>query len=329
MPSARTGGPPVTAPRRADGARISSNGAHAPQDGARRAGADARAIEVRRAAFERHLARVLPSAQVTPATLHEAMRYATLGPGKRVRPLLVLASCEAAGGRWRDALPAAAAVELVHAFSLVHDDLPAMDDDDYRRGRLTTHRKYGEAMGILAGDALLALAFESLAAVTPPARAAHATRILARATGSRELVGGQVLDVDAEGRPGISIAQVRAIHTRKTGALMGASMALGALCAGGTQRQVAAFDRLGRNLGIAFQIRDDLLNRESSLATLGKRGGTDAARGKATWPRAVGESRARRDTERLLRRVHDAAARMGPRARMLGALIDAIGAREH
>src|SRR5207249_5542433 len=166
-----------------------------------------------------------------------------LAAGKRLRPLLVLTACEAAGGRWQDALPAAAAVELVHAFSLVHDDLPAMDDDDYRRGRLTTHRKYGEAIGILAGDALLALAFEELAGVAPPARAARAVRLLARAAGSRELVGGQVLDIAAEGRARVSVADVRAIHSRKTGALMGAAMALGALCASASSATVARYQR--------------------------------------------------------------------------------------
>jgi len=256
------------------------------------------------------------------------MRYAALAPGKRLRPLLVLTVCEAAGGRWQDALPAAAAVELVHAFSLVHDDLPAMDDDDYRRGRLTTHRKYGEAIGILAGDALLALAFEELARVAPPARAARAVRLLARAAGSRELVGGQVLDIAAEGRARVSVADVRAIHSRKTGALMGAAMALGALCASASSATVARYQRLGRDLGVAFQIRDDLLNREGTLTQLGKRGGTDEARGKATWPRAAGEARARAEAQRRLARVRATVASLGGRAMALDQLIGGLAARE-
>ncbi|MGH7742359.1 MAG: polyprenyl synthetase family protein, partial [Candidatus Eiseniibacteriota bacterium] len=156
------------------------------------------ALGPRARAVERALERALPRASSPPRTLHTAMRYAALTPGKRVRPLLVLASCEAMGGEWRRALPAAAALELVHAFSLVHDDLPALDDDDYRRGRPTTHRRFGEAVALLAGDALLALAFETLAGLSRhgvgAARVAEAQRRLARASGSRELVGGQVLD---------------------------------------------------------------------------------------------------------------------------------------
>src|SRR5207247_4662005 len=154
--------------------------------------------------FERYLGRALPAAGAPPGKLHAAMRYAVLGPGKRLRPLLVLTACEAVGGPWQRALPAAAAVELVHAFSLVHDDLPAMDDDDFRRGRPTTHRRFGEALGILAGDALLARAFEELARLAergvPAARAARAVRWLAAACGSRELAGGQARVLAAGGR---------------------------------------------------------------------------------------------------------------------------------
>ncbi len=261
------------------------------------------------------------------------MRYSVLGPGKRVRPLFVLTACEALGGRWRDALPAAAALEFVHAFSLVHDDLPSMDDDDYRRGRLTTHRKFGEALGLLAGDALLALAFEELSRLgrrgVPPARVAGATAVLARASGSAELVGGQVLDLEAEGagRRRQSVRDVRAIHERKTGALIGAALELGALVAGAPPPRRRRFARLGRSLGLAFQIHDDLLNRESSLARLGKRAGTDAARGKATWPAAVGEPRARRDLERLFASARAEVLGLGRPARGLAALIDVVAAR--
>ena len=157
-----------------------------------------------RAAFEVYFERALPPVTLVPPRLHAAMRYSALSPGKRLRPLLALTACAAAGGRWRDALPAAVAVECVHAFSLVHDDLPAMDDDDYRRGRLTTHKKYGEALAILAGDALIALAFEELTKLgdsgASPRRVTEATRVLASAAGSRALIGGQVLDLEAERR---------------------------------------------------------------------------------------------------------------------------------
>jgi len=256
------------------------------------------------------------------------MRYSVLGPGKRVRPLFVLAACEAAGGNWRDALAAAVAIELVHCFSLVHDDLPSMDDDEYRRGRLTTHKKYDEATALLAGDALLALAFEELAGLrATPARVAEAIRVLARASGSRELVGGQVLDLEAEGRRRDERG-VRAIHERKTGALLGAAFELGAIVAGAAAPRRRAFANAGRALGLAFQIQDDLLNRRSSLATLGKRAGTDAERGKATYPRAVGERRAEVTRARLFDAARRVVARLGARGAVLAELIDRVAARE-
>jgi geranylgeranyl diphosphate synthase type II len=285
----------------------------------------------RRRAFERYLTAALPAARVRPASLHSALRYSALSPGKRFRPLLVLAACEAAGGDWRRALPAAAAIECVHAFSLVHDDLPALDDDDYRRGRPTTHKVYGEALGLLAGDALLAAAFLELTRLDgrglSAARVVAAVRVLARAAGSRELIGGQVLDLEAERRP-VTARGVREIHVRKTGALLGAALALGAIVAGATPVRVARLERVGRDLGLAFQIHDDLLNRGSSLARLGKRAGTDEARGKATYPRAVGEARARATAERLFARCLAAARAMGPRAHALEELLRVAARRE-
>lgn len=263
-----------------------------------------------------------------PRRLHAAVRYAALSPGKRVRPLLVLAACEAAGGDWRRALPAAAAVECVHAFSLVHDDLPAMDDDDYRRGRLTTHKKFGEALGILAGDALLALAFEVLVRLeVAPARVAEAVGVLARAAGAGELVGGQALDLEAERRP-VTAAQVRAIHLRKTGALLGASLVLGGIAGGATAARLRVLDAIGTDLGLGFQIQDDLLNRESSLARLGKRSGSDEARGKATYPRAVGEARARAEARRRLQAALGRTLGFGARGVTLARLVAAIARRD-
>ncbi len=285
----------------------------------------------RRDAFERYFARALNARCAGPALLGDAIRYAALSPGKRLRPLLALAACEAVGGPWRRALPAAAAVECVHAFSLVHDDLPALDDDDFRRGRPTTHREFGEATAILAGDALLAFAFEELtrlarAGVTP-ARVAEAVRRLARASGAQELVGGQVLDLAAESKL-VDGAKVRAIHERKTGALFGAALALGAIAGGGDRRKVGALERAGRILGLAFQIHDDLFNAGSSLARLGKRAGTDARRGKATYPRAVGEEAARGEAARLLDRARRRIERFGPRAAYLARLVLATAERE-
>ena len=256
-------------------------------------------VAPRRAALERFLERTLDRL-AAPGRLGDAIRYAALSPGKRIRPLFTLASCESVGGPWRRALPAAIAIECVHAFSLVHDDLPAMDDDDFRRGLPTTHRKFDEATAILAGDALLSLAFEALtglrSAGVADARIREAVRILAIASGGRELIAGQALDIAAEGRK-VEEADVRSIHEHKTGSLFGAALALGGLAGGGRPRQIEALLQAGRHLGLAFQIRDDLLNAEASLAQIGKRAGTDAARGKATYPAVIGLEGARMRAE--------------------------------
>ncbi len=265
-----------------------------------------------------------------PARLRQAVRYAALGPGKRLRPLLVLLACESVGGDWFRALPAAVAVECVHAFSLVHDDLPAMDDDDYRRGRLTTHKVFGEALGVLAGDALLAFAFAELAmlegAGVAPARVVEGVRRLAGASGADGLIGGQALDMAAEGKSA-SAARVQAIHTRKTGALMGAALALGGIAGGADSRTVAVLDDAGRLVGFAFQIHDDLLNARSSLGRLGKRAGTDERRGKATFPRATGVAGARRRELALLRSARSILTTHCVRPERLLAVLEALATR--
>ncbi len=289
-------------------------------------------FEPLRETFEQRLARGLRERAEGPGRLGQALRYAALSPGKRVRPLFVLAACEAVGGPWKRALPAAVAVECVHAFSLVHDDLPAMDDDDYRRGRLTTHKKFGEAIGVLTGDALLAFAFEELTRLTdegvPATRVVDAVRRLAHAAGAAQLVGGQTLDIAAEGRkPTARI--VRDIHERKTGALFGASLALGALAGDADAHTVDSLDQAGRMVGLAFQIQDDLLNAGGSLRALGKRPGTDAARGKATYPSAVGEARARREVATMLRTARGALTRRCAQPDRLLRLIDALSRRDH
>ena len=289
-------------------------------------------FEPLRNAIEQRLTRALRDRADGPGRLGQAVRYAALSPGKRVRPLFVLSACEAVGGTWKRALPAAVAVECVHAFSLVHDDLPAMDDDDYRRGRLTTHKKFGEALGVLSGDALLAFAFEELSRLAddgvPVARVVEALRRLAHAAGAEQLVGGQALDIAAEGRkPSASL--VRDIHERKTGALFGASLALGALAGDADARTVEALDQAGRMLGLAFQIQDDLLNASAkTLRALGKPPGTDAARGKATFPAAVGETRAKREVAVLLKAVRSAIARRCTEPERLLKLIEALAKRE-
>ena len=260
-------------------------------------------LRERAALVDAALDRWLPGEEVLPAVLHRAMRYSVFAGGKRLRPVLILAACEAVGGQPARALPAACAMEMIHTYSLIHDDLPAMDDDDFRRGRPTSHKVFGEANAILAGDALLTEAFRLLA--DPLANAGHDPAVLlrvietvARCAGSQGMVGGQVVDMEAEGQP-IDLATLQYIHTRKTGALFLASIQAGAWLGGGNDRQVAALTRYGETAGLAFQIADDILDIVGDQATLGKDVGSDQARGKATYPALLGLSEARRRAEEL------------------------------
>ncbi len=288
-------------------------------------------LAVMKRTFERQFERALDRRCKAPGTLGRAIRYAALSPGKRLRPLLTLAACDAVGGDWKRALPAAIAVECVHAFSLVHDDLPALDDDDYRRGRLTTHKKFGEATAILAGDALLAFAFEELArlaqAGVPPDRVVEAVSRLAHASGGERLVGGQALDLAAEGRR-VTRSSVMNIHWNKTGALMGAATALGAIAGGASGRTATTLEVAANFLGLAFQIQDDLLNADSSLRRLGKRAGTDAARRKATYPKAAGVEASQHGIGVFVEVARNTIAEHCRRPRLLLALIQAMEARE-
>jgi len=254
-----------------------------------------------------------------PSRLREAMRYSLLAPGKRLRPMLTLMAAEACGGEVDAALPAACAVEMVHAYSLVHDDLPAMDDDDLRRGQPTCHKKFGEALAILAGDALLTLAFEVLAkGVRPPEVAAACCAALAEAAGACHLVGGQADDVSAESCGGIDTLE--SIHHRKTGAMIRVSLRLGAMVSGADGRQTAALEEYGRKLGIAFQITDDLLDVRGEEARLGKRVGKDSDRGKLTFPGLLGVDRSLKRAEQLIEEACKALEPLGPRADRLEAL---------
>lgn len=235
-----------------------------------------------------------------PARLADAMRYSVLAPGKRLRPMLVLMAAEACGGVIEDAMPAACAVEMVHAYSLIHDDLPAMDDDDLRRGLPTCHRQFDEATAILAGDGLLTLAFEVLAThIQPGEIAARCCAILASAAGAVGMVGGQADDV-AGGLEGDDLEGIESIHARKTGALISASLELGAVCAGANSDRIDGLRRYGRRLGLAFQITDDLLDVRGDLATVGKRVGKDSEQGKATYPALLGVEASVRRAERLV-----------------------------
>lgn len=243
---------------------------------------------------DQRLDALLPGTDQIPGRLHEAMRYACLAPGKRIRPSLVLASAQAVGGRVEDALDAACAVEMVHAFSLIHDDLPAIDDDALRRGRPTCHIVYGEGLAILAGDALFGLAFETLShARTEPAIAVAALRSLSVAVGSLGLVGGEVVDVMSEGVP-VDAETLSIIHRRKTGALIRCACELGALFGGADAAQLAAIKAYGESIGLAFQIVDDILNEIGTQEELGKAAGSDQARSKATYPALFGLEESRR-----------------------------------
>ncbi len=240
-----------------------------------------------------------------PKQLAEAIRYALLGPGKRLRPRLVLMAAEACGGSLETAMPAACAVEMVHAYSLVHDDLPAMDDDDLRRSRPTCHKQFGEAVAILVGDALLARAFEILATVIrPPSVAAKCCAVLGRAAGASALVGGQADDLAMSGQNHLEfnggLPELEAIHRRKTGALFVASLELGGLVADGTGEELSSLSAYGRNIGLAFQITDDLLDVAGNQAAVGKRLAKDADRGKLTFPRLMGVEASRRNAEKLV-----------------------------
>jgi geranylgeranyl diphosphate synthase type II len=257
------------------------------------------------------------------------MRYSLLSGGKRLRPMLVLLASEACGGTVEAALPAAAAVEMVHTYSLVHDDLPAMDDDDLRRGRPTCHKAFGEATAILVGDALLALAFEVLSRdVHPPALAAKCCAVLARAAGASELVGGQADDL-AGVAAHAGIETLESIHRRKTGAMFLASLELGARVGGGDSRRRAALETYGRKLGLAFQITDDLLDVAGSTEALGKRAGKDRERGKLTFPGVLGVEESRRRAEQLIDEACQALVPLAPRAEGLESLARFVLERNH
>ncbi len=279
------------------------------------------------AALHRHL----PGPNVRPTTLHRAMRYAVFSGGKRLRPVLCLAAAEACGGDVEDAMPAACALELIHTYSLVHDDLPAMDDDTMRRGRATCHVVFGEAVAVLCGDALLTTSFAALAAARPTPRHSVADMIseLARAGGSRHMIGGQMLDLEAESQPA-NRAALRRIHEAKTAALLTAALRLGAMSANATPRALDALTAFGRALGLAFQVIDDILDETATSEELGKTAGKDAAAAKATYPAVIGLDAARREAARLTRAAHKALEPIArKRAARLHEIADHLLARKY
>jgi farnesyl diphosphate synthase len=283
------------------------------------------------ARIERALERALPAADHAPQRLHQAMRYAVLGSGKRVRPMLAFAAGELAASPAERLDAVACALELVHAYSLVHDDLPCMDDDVLRRGKPTVHVEFDEATALLAGDALQSLAFEVLAAgglADDPATQLEMLHALAVASGTRGMAGGQAIDLAAVGET-LTLPELEFMHILKTGALIRAAVALGARCGRPLARTEAAqLDRYAKCVGLAFQVVDDVLDAEAPTATLGKTAGKDAAQGKPTYVSLLGAARARALAQELRREAHRALEGFGARARRLADLADFIVTRE-
>jgi len=255
-------------------------------------------LRSRQIEIDRTLDLYLPKANSKPATLHKAMRYSLFAGGKRLRPTLCLAAAEACRGSIRNALPLACALECIHTYSLVHDDLPSMDNDDFRRGRPTCHKVFGDGVAVLAGDALLTIAFEIVSKAKPARRydMSMLLREIAIAAGSQKLIAGQVADLEAEGRKA-SREQLLYIHKNKTAAILTASVRLGAM---------SAITNFGRGLGLAFQIIDDILDVTQTSERLGKSAGKDIAAKKATYPAVIGLEKSRAEARRLTRKAHDA-----------------------
>jgi len=285
----------------------------------------ATAVAALRAAVEEALEAALPPESSWPATIHKAVRYSLFAGGKRIRPLLVLAAGEAVGGERGELLPLACAVEMIHTYSLIHDDLPAMDNDDLRRGKPTSHKVFGEAIAILAGDALLTRAFHLLAEVPAGAgdalvrRRLRASAELGLACGTTGLIGGQVMDLESEGKA-ISAASLERLHRAKTGALLKASIRGGAVLGGAAEEDLARLTRYADAIGLAFQVVDDVLDATEDAEHLGKTAGKDEAAHKATYVSIHGLERAREMAAALREEALGALAPLGPKGALLAAL---------
>lgn len=282
-------------------------------------------LTTRQQQVNRCLDQHLPSETARPAILHRAMRYSVMGEAKRMRPILCLAAAEAVGGSPEAALLPGAALELLHTYTLIHDDLPAMDNDDLRRGRPTCHKVFGEANAILAGDALLTLAFEWLAGCVAPAPYPpnQLALELARAAGSQGVIAGQVEDIAAEGRP-VDAELVEYIHRHKTADLLRAAVRMGAIRAGASPEELQALDGYGDLMGLAFQVSDDVLNATSNAAALGKGAGTDAARGKLTYVAVHGLEEARARAQCLVKQAKAKLTGLSGQTAPLEALADYV-----
>ena len=279
--------------------------------------------------IDAELDRMVPAESAPPSTIHRAMRYSLFAGGKRIRPILCIEAARSAGSECPGVISAACALEFIHTYSLIHDDLPALDNDDYRRGKLTNHKVFGEAMAILAGDSLLTLAFQILAQLDAPD--SHRTRMIAElATAAGTLggmIGGQVADLEGEGHPPTP-ELLETIHRAKTGALLRASLRLGAIYADANDAQYAALSSYGEHMGLAFQIVDDILDVEASSEALGKTAGKDAQQQKITFPAVYGLEESRRMAAAECERAHQALKPLGDRATRLHELADHIVKRK-
>ena len=285
---------------------------------------------------EQVISAYLPPVDGMQRTVLEAMEYSVLAGGKRLRPVLLLESYRLSGGEGTLAEPFAAAIEMIHTYSLVHDDLPAMDNDRYRRGKLTTHAKYGEAMGILAGDGLLTYAFETAAKafdqVKDPAdgtRVARAMQVLANKAGVYGMLGGQVIDVESEGQPGMTLEKILQIHTLKTAALIEASLMIGAILAGADDTRITQMEQVARAVGIAFQIQDDILDITSTQEVLGKPIGSDARNEKTTYVTLRGMDASVCEVKRLSEEATGILRQMPGDTVFLEALVQMLTVRNH
>ena len=287
-------------------------------------------LKSRQRMIDHALDRFLPKENAAPPTIHKAMRYSMFAGGKRLRPILCLAAAEGCKGRMRDALPLACAMECIHTYSLVHDDLPSMDNDDFRRGRATCHKVFGDGIAVLAGDALLTVAFEIAARAKPTRRYSMSEmfREISIAAGSRRLIAGQVADLEAEGKK-VSRAQLRYIHEHKTAAMITTSVRLGAMSANADPKKLRAITRFGYALGLAFQVIDDILDVTQTSEKLGKSAGKDIAAQKATYPAVIGLEASRAEARRLTHAAQNALKLFGKEAEPLRELANYLLAREY
>ena len=289
-----------------------------------------RYLAARQKEVDRALDRFLPKASAKPATIHKAMRYSLFAGEKRLRPILCLAAAEACRGKIQRGLPLACAMECIHTYSLIHDDLPSMDNDDFRRGRPTCHKVFGDGIAVLAGDALLTIAFEIASHAESSRRYGmrEILREIAVAAGSQKLIAGQVADLEAEGKR-VARAELRYIHENKTAAILTASVRLGAMSANAREKELRAITKFGRALGLAFQVIDDILDVTQTSEKLGKSAGKDVAAKKATYPAVLGLEKSRAEAQRLTDEAHSALEMFGDSAAALRDLAGYLLAREY